>query len=152
MSTRALFHDEIEELTGVGVSDWCYRSECSPNGSVWWLLWKPSTSSIGWCARYSTTPLQWPSKWPSKWVHNKSLFCLLSPWRPPRRYGASSRPMVASSGFRCSPGHAALSDAACSASTPHRGNRNGPQWRGICSPPPPILIGIIVAKDHVMVH
>jgi hypothetical protein len=27
-------------------------------------------------------------KWPSKWVHITSLFCLLSPWRLPRQYGA----------------------------------------------------------------
>ena len=27
-------------------------------------------------------------KRPSKWVHITSLFCLLSPWRLPRRYGA----------------------------------------------------------------
>jgi len=56
-------------------------------------------------------------KWPLKWVHNTSLFCLLLPWWPPRRYGASSRPMAASSGFRCSHGHAALGDAEACATT-----------------------------------
>jgi hypothetical protein len=55
----------------------------------------------------------------SKWVHIISLYCLLSPWRPPGQYGVSSRPMAASSGFRSSPGHAALDDAACIASTLH---------------------------------
>jgi hypothetical protein len=79
------------------------------------------------------------------------LFCLLF-WRPPRRYRVSSRPMAASSGFRCSPGHAALGDAACIASTPRHGHQHGPQRRGIGSPPPPISFGIIVAKDHGMVH
>jgi len=59
--------------------------------------------------------------------------------------------MVASNGFQCSPGHSASDDAACSAPTPHHGHRNGPQRRGICLPPPPILLGIILAKDHVMV-
>jgi len=59
--------------------------------------------------------------------------------------------MAASSGFWCSPGHAAWGDAACIASTPHHGHQNGPQRRGICLPPP-ILLGNIVAKDHVMVH
>jgi hypothetical protein len=83
---------------------------------------------------------------------NTSLFCLLSPWWPPRRYGASSRPMAASSGFQCSPRHAASGDAAFVASTPHRGHHNGLQRRGICSLPPPISLGIIIAKDHVMVH
>ncbi len=151
MSTQALCHDEIEDTTGVGVSDWCYRSKYSPDGGVYWLLWKPWTSSIGRCAWYSTAASWWPSKWPSKWVHNTSLFCLLLPWRPPRWYGASSCPMAVSSGFQCSPRHAALGDATCIASTPHHGHRNGPQWRGIRSPPP-ILLGIIIAEDHVMVH
>ena len=64
----------------------------------------------------------------------------------------TSHPMTASSGLRCSPGHAASGDAACSASTPHHGHRNGPQRRGICSPPLPISLGVIIAKDHVMVH
>ncbi len=45
------------------------------------------------------------------------LFVCLSPWRAPGRYGASSRPMMASSGFRCSPRHAALGDATIIAST-----------------------------------
>jgi hypothetical protein len=41
------------------------------------------------------------------------LFCLLLPLRPLGGYAASSRPMAASSGFRSSPGHAALEDAIC---------------------------------------
>jgi hypothetical protein len=53
------------------------------------------------------------------------VVCLLSPWRPPGRYGASSRPMAASSGFRGSPGHAALGDAALIASTPPHRHLNG---------------------------
>jgi hypothetical protein len=31
-------------------------------------------------------------------------------------------------------------------------HQHSSQRRGIRSPPPPILLGIIVAKDHVMVH
>ena len=44
-------------------------------------------------------------------------------------------------------------NAACSASIsmPHHGHQNGPQQRGIRLLPPPILLGIIVAKDHIMV-
>jgi hypothetical protein len=93
---------------------------------------------------YSNATLQFPSKRPSKWVHNTLLFCLLLPRCPPRQYGASSRPMAASSGFRCSPGHAASGNVACIASTPHHGHQNGLQQRGVCSPPPPILLGIII--------
>jgi len=93
-----------------------------------------------------------PSKWSAKWTHFAYSFCLLSPWRPPRRYGASSHPMAVFSGFYESPGHAALGDAACTASTPPHGHQNGLQRRCICSSPPVFLLGIIVAKDHVMVH
>jgi hypothetical protein len=41
-----------------------------------------------------------------------SLFHLLLPWRPLGHYGASSCPMVVSSGFRGSPGHAAVGDVS----------------------------------------
>jgi hypothetical protein len=142
----------IKPNSRIAMTEQPYRSECLPDGGVYWLIWKPWTSSIGRYTRYSTTASRWPSKWPSKWVHNTSLFCLLSPWWPPRRYGASSRLMAASSGFQCSPRHAALGDAACIASTPHHGHQNGLQRTGICSLLPPILLGIIIAKDHVMVH
>ena len=65
---------------------------------------------------------------------------------------AGCEAVAASSGFQCSPRHAALGDAAFVASTPHHGHHNGQQRRGICSLPPPISLGIIIAKDHVMVH
>ena len=103
-------------------------------------------------AHGSTTALRWPLKRPSKWAHITSLYCLLLPWRQQRRYGVSSRPMAASSGFRSSPGHAALGDAACIASTPPHGHQNGLQQRCIHSSPPPFSLGIIIAKDHGMVH
>jgi hypothetical protein len=57
--------------------------------------------------------------------------------------------MAASSGFRSSPGHAALGDAACIASTPPHGHQNGLRRRCIRSSPPPFLLGVIIAKDHV---
>ena len=80
-------------------------------------------------ARDSTAPSWWSSKWPAKMVHFASLFCRLLPWRPLGQYGASSCPMAASSGFRCSGWHAPLGDAACTASTPPHGHRNGLQRR-----------------------
>jgi hypothetical protein len=85
-------------------------------------------------------------------IHRCFVCCRPGGRQPPRRYGASSRPMAASSGFWCSPGHAASGDAACIASKPHHGHQHGPQRMGISLPPPPIPLGIIVAKDHVMVH
>ncbi len=56
------------------------------------------------------------------------------------------------SGFYESPGHAASGDAACTSSTPPHGHWNGLQRRCIRSLPPAFLLGIILAKDHVMVH
>ena len=60
--------------------------------------------------------------------------------------------MAVSSGFQCSPGHASLGDATCIASTPPHGHRNGLSQRCIRSSTPPFLVGVIIAKDHVMVH
>ena len=47
-----------------------------------------------------------------------------------------------------------LGNAACTASTPLHGHRNGQRQRCILSlpPPPPFSLGVIIAKDHVMVH
>ncbi len=157
MSTGALFRDDMSETTGVGVSDWVILERVL---TWWWRLvalwlWKPRSSSIGRCARYSTAASQWPSKQPAKWIHVASLLCwLLSPWRPPGQYGASSCPMAASSGFWWSPGHghAASGDALRIAPVHCHGHRNGPRRRCIHSPQPPISIAVIIAKDHVMVH
>jgi hypothetical protein len=65
-----------------------------------------------------------PSKRSAKWVHAPLSLCWLSPWRPPGRYGAISCPIVASSGFQWSPGHAALVDALCIALAHRHGHRN----------------------------
>ncbi len=81
------------------------------------------------------------------------LFVCLLPWRPLGRYVASSRPMAASSCFRNSPGHAALSEATCIAPAHPRGHWNGRRTRCICSSLSILsLLTITVAKDHVMVH
>ena len=53
--------------------------------------------------------------------------------------------------FRCSPGYATSNDATSIASTPPHGHQNGQRWRCICLLPPPFLLGVIIAKDHVMV-
>jgi hypothetical protein len=52
-----------------------------------------------------------------------------SHWWPPGGYNMNTHPMAASSEFQGSHGHAALGDAACIASTPPHGHRNGLQWR-----------------------
>ena len=48
--------------------------------------------------------------------------------------------------LRCSPGHAGSGDAACIASTPLHGHRNGLQRRCIHSLLPPLLSDQIIAK------
>jgi len=61
----------------------------------------------------------------AKWTNSAFSFCLLSPWRPLGRYGASSCPMAMFSGFYESPGPPSLRDAHGIA-PPHRhGYRNG---------------------------
>ena len=54
--------------------------------------------------------------------------------------------MVTSSGFRCSPGHAAFGNVACIAPMPPHGHQNGLQRRCICSSSLPLLSDQIVAK------
>ncbi len=66
------------------------------------------------------------------WSIFSSFFHLLSPWRLPGQYGASSCLMVGSSGFEGSPGHAASGDAVCIAPTHMHGYQNGLQQRCIC--------------------
>ncbi len=66
------------------------------------------------------------------------FFCLL-PWRPLGQYGVSSCPMVVSSSFRSSPGHALLGNAVCNAPAHCRGHQNGWQMRCICLSSSPCL-------------
>ena len=81
-------------------------SSAHPMAVISGFLEKPWTSSIWWCARYSTGTLLWPSKWPAKWTHYIVVL--------------SSRPMAASSGFRCRYG-ASLGGPLCNAYNPTLG-------------------------------
>ena len=74
-----------------------------------------------------------------------SSFCLLLPWQLLGRYGVSSCPMAASSGFQSSSGHAASGNTVCIAPAHRRGHQNGWRMRCICSLPPPFLFAVIVA-------
>jgi hypothetical protein len=65
-------------------------------------------------------------------------------------YGASSHPMMASSGFRSSPGHAALGSAICIAPAHCHGHQNGQRRRCICLLLMLFCLTLLVAKDHVM--
>jgi hypothetical protein len=86
----------------------------------------------------------------------EGTFCIivfvLSPWRPPGRYGASSHLMAAFSGFQCSHGHAASGDAACTASSPPHGHQNGLRRRNICSSSQIFCSTLLIANDYVMAH
>jgi hypothetical protein len=78
------------------------------------------------------------------------LICLLLPWRLLGQYRASSCPM-ASSGFRSSPGHAALGDALCIPPADCHGHQNGQQWRNMLMPLLVWSLAITIAKYHVLV-
>ncbi len=60
------------------------------------------------------------------------LYICLMPWRQLGRYGASSCPMLASSGFQSSPGHATLGNAVYIALVHRCGHRNIRRTRCIC--------------------
>ena len=60
--------------------------------------------------------------------------------------------MAEFSGFYESPGSPSSCDARGIAPSHLHGDQNGPQRRCIRLQPSPILIAVIVAKDHVMVH
>ena len=134
-----IFRATLTRRRGVGMSGWCHWRKCSPNGVIQWLLEKPWTSSIGQCVWYLNGTPPWPSKWPAKLVHLSSMFCLLSPWRPPGQYGVSSCPMAVSSGFQCSHGHATLGDVVYITPLHRHGYQNDPRQMHICFPPPPFL-------------
>ena len=124
----------------------CYWSKCSPDGSAWWLLWKPWASSIGKCAQCSTA-LPRPSKWSTTWTHFALSFCLLSLWWPPGQYG-SSHPMAAFSGFYESFGPPPLGDAPGIAPLHRHGYQNGQQQRYICLLLQPLSFDQNIAKRH----
>ena len=78
-------------------------------------------------------------------VAHRSVDCV-----PGGRRGDTER--VVASGFYESPGPPSSGDVLGISPAHRHGYRNGPRRRCIYSPPPPISIAIIVAKDHVMVH
>jgi hypothetical protein len=129
----------------------CYRPQYLPNGGIQWLLVKPWTSSSGRYTQYCTCAPPRPSKRPLCRCICLLLFVCLLPWRPLGQYGASSCPMAVSSGFRSSPGHAALGGAVCIAPVHRCGHQNGRRMRYICSLLPTFSLTLFVAKDHVMV-
>ncbi len=129
-----------------------YWSKCSPDGGIQWLLVKPWTLSIRRCARYRTAASQWSSKRPAKWVYCLIVVLLIVALADAGQYGASRRPMPASSSLRSSPGHAALGDAVCIAPEHCRGHGNSRRMRCIRSSSSILSSTITVAKDHVKVN
>ena len=116
----------------------------------WWRLvaFRTAMNLLYWAmcvVQYRCTAPR-PLKRPAKWVHFTLLFCLLLPWQLREQYGAISHPMTVSSGFQCSPGHAALGNATCIALTPPHGHQNGLQRRCIHLLLPPLLSDQIIAK------
>jgi hypothetical protein len=75
-----------------------------------------------------------------------SSFCMLLLWRSPGRYGASSRPMAAFSGFYKSSGPPLSVDVRGIAPSHRHGYQNGQQRRYIRSLSPPLSFDQNVAK------
>jgi len=63
----------------------------------------------------------------------------------------SSRSMAEFSGFYESPGPPSSGDVLGISLAHRNGYRNDPRRKCIRSSPPPFLLGVIIAKDHVMV-
>ena len=59
--------------------------------------------------------------------------------------------MAEFSGFYESPGPPSSGDALGISLAHRNGYRNDPRQKCIRSSPPPFLLGVIIAKDHVMV-
>jgi hypothetical protein len=57
-----------------------------------------------------------------------------------------------SSGFRSSPGHAALGEAICIAPAHRRGHQTSRPMKYTCSPLPTFSLTLFVANNHVMVN
>ncbi len=102
--------------------------------------------------QYCTGALPQPSKWPAKLVHYFLVILIAVALAATGEYGGSSCPMAVSSGFRSSPGHAALGNTICIAPAHRRGHQNGRRMRYICSSLPNFSLTLFVAKDHVMVN
>jgi hypothetical protein len=94
----------------------------------------------------------WSSKWPAK----GGVFCIFVLFAvtlvAAGQYGASSHLMAVLSSFYKSPGLHPSVDAHGIRLVHRHGHHIGLQRRCICSPPAPISIDVIIAKDHVMVH
>ncbi len=106
-----------------------------------WVMWAVSYRRIA-------TAIKMTSKGGGHFAH----CCVALAWLPLGRYGASSNPMAEFSGFYESPGPSSSGNLLCISPAHRDGHRNGLRRRCICSPPLPISIAVIVAKDHVMVH
>jgi hypothetical protein len=78
-------------------------------------------------------------------------FCLLLPFWPLGQYGVNSPPMAVSSGFRSSPGHAALGDAVRIAPADCHGHQKGQRLRNMLMPLLILSSTIAIAKYHVLV-
>jgi hypothetical protein len=143
MSPGDLFHDEMLESPGAGVSDWCYQIKCSPDGESYRP--PPSGDALGivllYCddhrngqqSVYIMLHHRFDDCFPGGRLGNTEQ--VVTRWR---RLVASSEALGAMH-RHISPAH-------------HHGHRNGPRRRSICSPPQPISIAVIVAKEHLMVH
>jgi len=135
MSTWALFHDELEETIGVGMFDWCYWSKCWPNGGV---LWHLEMRALSCCIGIAI-----------KTASKVGTFCIVVLLIVTlATAGAIRSELLPNGGVQWLP---VMPWSCCI------------RWcawycvllqciRCICLSPPPFLLGVIVAKEHFMVH
>ena len=154
MSTRTLFHDKIEETTGVGESDWAISERVLAR---WWCLvaFMKALDLLhqAMCAIVPPHCYGHQNGHQSGYISHRCFVCCC----PGGRRGDTERVVArwwrpVTSSVALNMLHRASGDAACIASTPPHGNRNGQQQRHICSLPPPFSLGVIIAKDNEMVH
>jgi hypothetical protein len=148
MSTGALFHDEIAETTGVGVSLLMLSERVLAR---WWRLvaFMKATNLLHRVMRAVSyrriaTAIEMTSKGGGHFAH-RCVDC-----RPGGRRGDTER--VVASGFYESPGPPSSGDVLCISPAHRDGHRNGLRRRCICSPPPPISIAVMVAKGWRLHH
>ena len=136
-ATGALFQ---HPKSGLGMTNWCYWSECLPNGGVSWLLWKPWIFSTGQCAWYSTGAPPRSSKQPAKLtlthIHHCFVCCcpggrqanmeqVSARWRRPVAYGVIALDML----------HQAMPHVLLLPQRPPHDHQNGARQRHSCLPP-----------------
>jgi hypothetical protein len=104
MSTGALFHDEMSETTGVGVTHCNIGASARPMVAFSGFYESPGPPLSGDARGIVLTHRHGHRNGQQRGGACCSSLCSLCSWRPLGRYGASSCPLAEFSGFYESPG------------------------------------------------